>query len=157
MVASCLKRVEENLQSGVKDILSFIELEPFLPCNSIVILHFLCVLLLEFIVYLAGKHGVSNESMQYKPLGAEMLHLDHAQFTLDSEDDGDDNVKHEGKVLVEKKLDLVQERTVEVKPNSKAPVTVTPCAGYSLIPWEGNKLISIVGHLKNPSEVVNGI
>ncbi|KAI3517944.1 hypothetical protein L1887_06192 [Cichorium endivia] len=38
------------------------------------------------------------------PLGAEMLHLDHDQFTLDSEDDEDDNVKDKGKVLVEKNL-----------------------------------------------------
>ncbi|CAH1444208.1 unnamed protein product [Lactuca virosa] len=44
---------------------------------------------------------------------------------------------------------------VEVKPNSEAPVIVTPCAGHSLIPWEGNKLISIAGHSKDPSEVVN--
>ncbi|CAH1425070.1 unnamed protein product, partial [Lactuca virosa] len=44
---------------------------------------------------------------------------------------------------------------VEVKPNHEAPVTVTPCAGHSLIPWEGNKLISIAGHLKDPSEVAN--
>ncbi|KAL4556292.1 hypothetical protein LXL04_038939 [Taraxacum kok-saghyz] len=44
---------------------------------------------------------------------------------------------------------------VEVKPNSEAPVTVTPCAGHSLIPWEGNKLISIAGHSKDPSEVIN--
>ncbi|GJU28192.1 acyl-CoA-binding domain-containing protein 4-like protein isoform X1 [Tanacetum coccineum] len=44
---------------------------------------------------------------------------------------------------------------VEINSNSEAPVTVTPCAGHSLIPWEGNKLISIAGHSKDPSEVVN--
>ncbi|KAI3495827.1 hypothetical protein L1887_38173 [Cichorium endivia] len=46
---------------------------------------------------------------------------------------------------------------VEVKPNSESPVTVTPCAGHSLIPWEGNKFISIAGHSKDPSEVINEI
>ncbi|KAL4590272.1 hypothetical protein LXL04_003199 [Taraxacum kok-saghyz] len=46
---------------------------------------------------------------------------------------------------------------VEVKPNSEAPVTVTPCAGHSLIPWEGNKLISIAGHSKDPFEVINDL
>lgn len=59
---------------------------------------------------LSKKHGVSNESMQYKPL--EMLHLDHAQFTLDSEDDEDDNGKEEGKLLVHKNLALDNETTV---------------------------------------------
>ncbi|KAI3699904.1 hypothetical protein L2E82_44511 [Cichorium intybus] len=44
---------------------------------------------------------------------------------------------------------------VEVKPNSESPVTVTPFAGHLLIPWEGNKLISIAGHSKDPSEVIN--
>ncbi|XP_071725512.1 acyl-CoA-binding domain-containing protein 4-like [Rutidosis leptorrhynchoides] len=44
---------------------------------------------------------------------------------------------------------------VEVKANPEAPLTVTSCAGHSLIPWEGNKLLSIAGHSKDPSEVVN--
>ncbi|KAJ0734561.1 putative acyl-CoA-binding protein, ACBP [Helianthus annuus] len=44
---------------------------------------------------------------------------------------------------------------VEVKANSEDPVRVIPCAGHSLIPWEGNKLISIAGHSKDASEVVN--
>ncbi|XP_024966882.1 acyl-CoA-binding domain-containing protein 4-like isoform X2 [Cynara cardunculus var. scolymus] len=44
---------------------------------------------------------------------------------------------------------------IEVKANSEAPAAVTPCAGHSLIPWEGNKLLSIAGHSKDPSEVVN--
>nr|AFZ62126.1 acyl-CoA binding protein 4 [Vernicia fordii] len=36
---------------------------------------------------------------------------------------------------------------------SKSPATVTPCAGHSLIPWE-NKLLSIAGHTKDPSESI---
>ncbi|CAN1219859.1 Acyl-CoA-binding domain-containing protein 4, partial [Linum perenne] len=32
-----------------------------------------------------------------------------------------------------------------------SPATLAPCAGHSLIPWE-DKLISIAGHTKNPSE-----
>ncbi|KAJ4969081.1 hypothetical protein NE237_015782 [Protea cynaroides] len=36
---------------------------------------------------------------------------------------------------------------------SPSPVPMAPCAGHSLIPWE-NKLISIAGHTKNPSETV---
>ncbi|GAV86981.1 ACBP domain-containing protein/Kelch_2 domain-containing protein/Kelch_3 domain-containing protein [Cephalotus follicularis] len=36
---------------------------------------------------------------------------------------------------------------------SQSPVTVTPCAGHSLIPWE-NKLLSIAGHTKDPSETI---
>ncbi|KAD3067443.1 hypothetical protein R6Q59_018487 [Mikania micrantha] len=43
---------------------------------------------------------------------------------------------------------------VEVKANSEDSVKVTPCAGHSLIPWEGNKLISIAGHSKDASEVI---
>ncbi|GKU97722.1 hypothetical protein SLEP1_g10827 [Rubroshorea leprosula] len=34
-----------------------------------------------------------------------------------------------------------------------SPVVVTPCAGHSLIPWE-NKLLSIAGHTKDPSETI---
>ncbi|KAK1440483.1 hypothetical protein QVD17_06310 [Tagetes erecta] len=44
---------------------------------------------------------------------------------------------------------------VEAKSNSEDPVRVTPCAGHSLIPWEGNKLISIAGHSKDASEVIS--
>lgn len=44
---------------------------------------------------------------------------------------------------------------VEIRATSEAPMTVTPCAGHSLITWEGNKLISIAGHSKDPSEVIN--
>ncbi|KAI3786792.1 hypothetical protein L1987_40767 [Smallanthus sonchifolius] len=44
---------------------------------------------------------------------------------------------------------------VEIKANSEDPVRVSPCAGHSLIPWEGNKFIAIAGHSKDASEVVN--
>ncbi|XP_071701077.1 acyl-CoA-binding domain-containing protein 4-like [Rutidosis leptorrhynchoides] len=44
---------------------------------------------------------------------------------------------------------------VEAKANSETPLAITSCAGHSLIPWEGNKLISIAGHSKDPSDVVN--
>ncbi|KAL5996045.1 acyl-CoA-binding domain-containing protein 4 [Asimina triloba] len=36
---------------------------------------------------------------------------------------------------------------------SSSPATLAPCAGHSLIPW-GNKLLSIGGHTKDPSETV---
>ncbi|XP_062144005.1 acyl-CoA-binding domain-containing protein 4 [Alnus glutinosa] len=36
---------------------------------------------------------------------------------------------------------------------SPSPVTFSPCAGHSLIPWE-NKLLSIAGHTKDPSESI---
>ncbi|MFS7935823.1 putative kelch-type beta propeller [Helianthus anomalus] len=45
---------------------------------------------------------------------------------------------------------------VEVKANYEDPGRVTPYAGHSLIPWEGNKLISIAGHSRDASEVING-
>ncbi|KAK9919860.1 hypothetical protein M0R45_028434 [Rubus argutus] len=34
-----------------------------------------------------------------------------------------------------------------------SPVTITPCAGHSLVPW-GNKLLSIAGHTKDPTESI---
>ncbi|GMJ11776.1 acyl-CoA binding protein 4 [Hibiscus trionum] len=34
-----------------------------------------------------------------------------------------------------------------------SPVNIAPCAGHSLIPWE-NKLLSIAGHTKGPSETI---
>ncbi|XP_044482664.1 acyl-CoA-binding domain-containing protein 4-like [Mangifera indica] len=37
--------------------------------------------------------------------------------------------------------------------DSSNPVTLTPCAGHSLIPWE-NKLLSIAGHTKDPYETI---
>nr|GMD48126.1 acyl-CoA-binding domain-containing protein 4 [Ipomoea batatas] len=46
---------------------------------------------------------------------------------------------------------------VEVKEASEASSPTGPCAGHSLIPWEGNKLLSVGGHTKNPSETLQGI
>lgn len=37
---------------------------------------------------------------------------------------------------------------------SSSPAPLVPCAGHSLIPWE-NKLLSIAGHTKDPSETVS--
>ncbi|XP_059652424.1 acyl-CoA-binding domain-containing protein 4-like [Cornus florida] len=37
---------------------------------------------------------------------------------------------------------------------SPSPVPIPPCAGHSLIPWGGNKLLSIAGHTKDPSEAM---
>ncbi|GAA0165119.1 hypothetical protein LIER_20601 [Lithospermum erythrorhizon] len=42
---------------------------------------------------------------------------------------------------------------VEVKAGSEANI-VAPRAGHSLIPWDGNKLISIGGHTKDPTETL---
>ncbi|KAJ4719425.1 acyl-CoA-binding domain-containing protein 4 [Melia azedarach] len=36
---------------------------------------------------------------------------------------------------------------------SPSPTKLTPCAGHSLIPWD-NKLLSIAGHTKDPSETI---
>ncbi|TYI03362.1 hypothetical protein ES332_A11G333400v1 [Gossypium tomentosum] len=36
---------------------------------------------------------------------------------------------------------------------SPSPVNIAPCAAHSLIPW-GNKLLSIAGHMKDPSETI---
>ncbi|KAG4123150.1 hypothetical protein ERO13_D11G309900v2 [Gossypium hirsutum] len=36
---------------------------------------------------------------------------------------------------------------------SPSPLNIAPCAGHSLIPW-GNKLLSIAGHMKDPSETI---
>ncbi|XP_010550980.1 PREDICTED: acyl-CoA-binding domain-containing protein 4 [Tarenaya hassleriana] len=36
---------------------------------------------------------------------------------------------------------------------SSSPVTLTPCAGHSLIPWD-NKLLSVGGHTKDPAESI---
>nr|XP_009802411.1 PREDICTED: acyl-CoA-binding domain-containing protein 4-like isoform X2 [Nicotiana sylvestris] len=45
---------------------------------------------------------------------------------------------------------------VEVKAagGEASPVPVAPLAGHTLVPWEGTKLISIGGHMRNPSESV---
>lgn len=74
----------------------------FHRARAIATLQFNCHLAL-LVCFIAGsyslvsrKHGVSNESMQYKPLGAEMQHLDNARFTLDSDEDEDVNVNGNG-------------------------------------------------------------
>ncbi|GMH07743.1 hypothetical protein Nepgr_009583 [Nepenthes gracilis] len=38
---------------------------------------------------------------------------------------------------------------------STSPVPLIHCGGHTLIPW-GNKLLSIAGHMKNPSETIQG-
>nr|GEU65922.1 acyl-CoA-binding domain-containing protein 4 [Tanacetum cinerariifolium] len=43
---------------------------------------------------------------------------------------------------------------IEVKTDAEASLEVAPCAGHSLIAWEGNKLISIAGHTKDPTELM---
>ncbi|MBA0742505.1 hypothetical protein Gogos_015556 [Gossypium gossypioides] len=46
------------------------------------------------------------------------------------------------------------EASIESKSEeSPSPVNIAPCAGHSLIPWE-NKLLSIAGHTKDPSETI---
>ncbi|RDX97553.1 Acyl-CoA-binding domain-containing protein 4 [Mucuna pruriens] len=42
---------------------------------------------------------------------------------------------------------------IEAKTGVEPPTTLIPCAGHSLIPW-GNKLLSIAGHTKDPSETI---
>ncbi|KAK9052431.1 hypothetical protein SSX86_029060 [Deinandra increscens subsp. villosa] len=90
----------------------------FHRARSIATLQFNCHLALlvclfaGFYSLVSRKLGVSNESMQYKPLGAELQHLDHARFTLDSDDDEDDGGKDEGSVMAEKNLDVARETVV---------------------------------------------
>ncbi|GLT50456.1 hypothetical protein SLA2020_239420 [Shorea laevis] len=48
------------------------------------------------------------------------------------------------------KLDV---KAAPVSSESSSPAAVAPCAGHSLIPWE-NKLLSIAGHTKDPSETI---
>ncbi|KAI3813178.1 hypothetical protein L1987_17895 [Smallanthus sonchifolius] len=92
----------------------------FHRARAIATLQFNCHLAV-LVCFIAGvyslvsrKHGVSNESMQYKPLGAEMQHVNHAQFTLDSDDDedGNGNGKDEGNVVVEKDVSVVADTAV---------------------------------------------
>lgn len=45
----------------------------------------------------------------------------------------------------------IQAKAVAESPESSSLALLTPCAGHSLIPWE-NKLLSIAGHTKDPSE-----
>ncbi|KAE9615955.1 hypothetical protein Lal_00017646 [Lupinus albus] len=42
---------------------------------------------------------------------------------------------------------------IEAKAGAESSVTLSPCAGHSLIPW-GNKLLSVAGHRKDSSEVI---
>ncbi|ESW19030.1 hypothetical protein PHAVU_006G090700 [Phaseolus vulgaris] len=42
---------------------------------------------------------------------------------------------------------------IEAKAGDESPTTSIPCAGHSLIPW-GNKLLSVAGHSKDPSESI---
>lgn len=91
----------------------------FHRARSIATLQFNCHLAL-LVCFIAGvyslvsrKHGVSNESMQYKPLGAEMQSLDQGRFTLDSDDDEDHGgVKYEANVGVENGLGVATEVAV---------------------------------------------
>lgn len=43
---------------------------------------------------------------------------------------------------------------VDVKAASDASSPIGPCAGHTLISWEGNKLLSVGGHTKDPSETL---
>ncbi|KAG8472780.1 hypothetical protein CXB51_034659 [Gossypium anomalum] len=47
----------------------------------------------------------------------------------------------------------VEAKVVPKLVESPSPVNIAPCAGHSLIPWE-NKLLSIAGHTKVPSETI---
>ncbi|KAI5665573.1 hypothetical protein M9H77_15426 [Catharanthus roseus] len=61
-------------------------------------------------------HGVGRDSSQYRPLGAEMQHMEgQAQFTLDSGDDLDDDekgIKEEGTVEMQKAIVAVPQSGV---------------------------------------------
>ncbi|CAL5339577.1 unnamed protein product [Camellia sinensis] len=46
----------------------------------------------------------------------------------------------------------VKAETVSLE--SPSPVPMPPCAGHSLIPWGANKLLSLAGHTKDPSEYI---
>ncbi|KAI3713196.1 hypothetical protein L1987_71769 [Smallanthus sonchifolius] len=92
----------------------------FHRARAIATLQFNCHLAV-LVCFIAGvyslvsrKHGVSNELMQYKPLGAELQHVNHAQFTLDSDDDedGNGNGKYEGNVVVDKDVSVVTDTVV---------------------------------------------
>lgn len=77
----------------------------------------LVALIVGVYAIICKKHGVRKESMCYRPIGTEMLHLDsHAQFSLDSDDDdGGDNengIKEERNVTMEKVLTVLPETGV---------------------------------------------
>ncbi|KAI3665921.1 hypothetical protein L6452_44556 [Arctium lappa] len=87
----------------------------FHRARAIATLQFNCHLALVvcFVVgvysFVSRKHGVSRESMEYKPIGDEMerLDLDRSRFTLDSEEDEDD---HHGVVVVKDKENVFVEK-----------------------------------------------
>ncbi|XVF60394.1 hypothetical protein PTKIN_Ptkin08bG0042000 [Pterospermum kingtungense] len=71
----------------------------------------LLVVLVVGILSFMGKRngvGVSGDGLQYRPLGAEMQHMDNnvGNFTLDSDDDLDDGIKEEGDSGKERKAIL---------------------------------------------------
>ncbi|XP_057423431.1 acyl-CoA-binding domain-containing protein 4 [Lotus japonicus] len=47
----------------------------------------------------------------------------------------------------------IEAKVVDESTDSSFSVTLTPCAGHTLIPWQ-NKLLSIAGHTKNPDESI---
>lgn len=80
--------------------------------QAIATLQFNCHLALLVSLIVGGyaivgkKHGIMNESSEYRPLGAELQHVEgQAQFTLDSDDDLDDSghgIKEERNVEMQK-------------------------------------------------------
>uniref|UniRef100_A0A0D3B9S9 ACB domain-containing protein n=1 Tax=Brassica oleracea var. oleracea TaxID=109376 RepID=A0A0D3B9S9_BRAOL len=48
------------------------------------------------------------------------------------------------------------ETKVATESEETSPTLLSPCAGHTLIPWD-NKLLSIGGHTKNPSESMQGV
>ncbi|OAY82431.1 Acyl-CoA-binding domain-containing protein 4 [Ananas comosus] len=48
----------------------------------------------------------------------------------------------------------IEAKTQAGSPESSSTIAVSPCAGHSLISWEG-KILSIAGHTKDPSETVS--
>ncbi|EPS64186.1 hypothetical protein M569_10595, partial [Genlisea aurea] len=64
---------------------------------------------------------------------------------------------HNGRYLNDLQvLDLRTWGWSKLEPQSgKQSTSVTaPCAGHSLIPWNGNKLLSVAGHTKDPTETL---
>ncbi|KAL3526010.1 hypothetical protein ACH5RR_014382 [Cinchona calisaya] len=81
--------------------------------RAIATLQFNChlALLVTLIVVVYGivckKHGIRRDLLRYRPLGAEMQHLDgQSQFTLDSDDDDVDDADENG---------IKEERSVEMQ------------------------------------------
>ncbi|KAL2491933.1 Acyl-CoA-binding domain-containing protein 4 [Abeliophyllum distichum] len=62
---------------------------------------------------------------------------------------------HNGRYLNDLQvLDLRSWMWSKVEVQAGTEGAITPCAGHSLIPWDGNKLLSIAGHTKDPSETL---